>query len=97
MGKATSVNINDTLLKKSSMKSMSRATNNLSVKERDYMIRSAMVRLRISPQWHDAVAKGACYLQGERFWELVDFAMKAKKPANYFVFCVNKELKTAGI
>jgi hypothetical protein len=42
------------------------------------------------------VAKGANYLQGDRFWALVDQAMKARKPANYFVFCVNRELESAG-
>ena len=97
MGKnSTSVRfneINENSLKRESMKSVNRATNNLSVKERDYMIRSAMVRLGVSEQWHDAIAKGACYLRGDRFWELVDCAMKAKKPANYFVACVNKELR----
>lgn len=96
--KATSMKINESFLKETSMNiNDKKATNNLDVKERDYMIQTAMKRLGISTQWHDAVARGACYLQGPRFWELVDCAMKARKPANYFVFCIGQELRKAGL
>jgi hypothetical protein len=96
--KGTSMNINESFLKETSMNiNEKKVTNNLDTKERDYMIRTAMKRLGVSAQWHDAVARGACYLQGDRFWELVDHAMKARKPANYFVFCIGKELEKAGL
>ena len=67
-------------------------TNNLSVKERDYMISQAMKRLTISTQWAGTVKKAANYLDGVRFWELVDMSESKFKPANYFIFCANKEL-----
>jgi len=67
-------------------------TNNLSTKERDYMISQAMRRLDISEQWAGTVKKAANYLDGVRFWELVDISESKRKPANYFVFCANKEL-----
>ena len=73
------------------------ATNNLPTQEREYMISTAMRRLGISNQWHDAVARGACYLQGDKYWMLVDCAMKANSPARYVVGAIGKELRKAGI
>jgi len=67
--------------------SMKGRTNNLDVDERNYMIRTAMQRLHISSEWHNAVAKGACYLDGVRFWELVDMARTKNSPAKWFVAC----------
>lgn len=67
-------------------------TNELSVKERDYMIRTAMRRLGITDEWSGTVKKAANYLDGVRFWDLVDIAQSKRKPANYFVFVANKEL-----
>lgn len=77
--------------------SINRETNKLNTKERDYMIQMAMQRLKIAPMWHDAVARGACYLAGDKFWQLVDCAMKAKKPANYFVGAIGRELSNLHI
>lgn len=94
MGKKVSMNINDKFLKRNfndineSMKG-----NKLSTKERNYMIEAAMRRLDISNEWHDAVAKGACYLDGVRFWELVDIASSKNSPARYFVACVCREAR----
>lgn len=88
MGKAaTSMRFNDKFLKRNFNESL----NRLSVKERDYMISTAMKRLKVSAQWHNAVAKGACYLDGARFWELVDIAATKKSPAHYFVACIGRE------
>jgi hypothetical protein len=90
MGKQSlSVNISEKFLKRNFNESL----NGLPVKERDYMIETAMRRLGISEQWHNAVAKGACYLDGARFWELVDIASTKKSPAHYFVACVCKEAR----
>lgn len=90
--KATSMNISDKFLKRNFNDSMNR-TNGLAVKERDYMISTAMRRLGISEQWHNAVARGACYLEGAKFWELVDIASSKNSPAHYFVACIGKEIK----
>ena len=96
MGKtATSMNLNEDSFKKNLNDSMKGRTNNLDVKERDYMISTAMRRLRISTQWHNAVARGACYLEGARFWELVDIASTKKSPAHYFVACIGREVVKA--
>lgn len=93
MGKtATSMNLNEDSFKKNLNDSMKGRTNSLDVKERDYMISTAMRRLRISTQWHNAVARGACYLEGARFWELVDIASTKKSPAHYFVACIGREV-----
>lgn len=92
--KKASMKFNEKPLKRGSMNiNESMRVNDLEVKERDYMIRTAMNRLGISAQWHDAVAKGACYLDGVRFWELVDIAKNAKSPARYFVACVCRETR----
>lgn len=89
---------NERFLKKSSndnqMNHMN-GTNHLSVKERDYMIRTAMSRLSIDSQWKPAVARGANYISGDKFWSLVDYATKAKCPARYFIKCLNKEMFTS--
>lgn len=92
--KATSMIFNESFLKETSMKSLNK-TNGLAVKERDYMISAAMRRLGVSNQWHNAVAKGACYLDGARFWELVDIASSKNSPAHYFVACISKEVAKA--
>ena len=92
MGRTTTSMINEKFLKRNFKESMKEG-NGLSVKERDYMIRTAMERLAISEQWHNAVAKGACHLSGARFWELVDIASSKSKPAHYFVACVCKEAR----
>lgn len=91
-----SMNINEDSFKKNLNEineSLKDKTNNLDVDERNYMIRTAMTRLRISSEWHDAVAKGACYLDGVRFWELVDIASSKKSPAKYFVACCCREYR----
>ena len=87
---------NERFLKKSSndnqMNHM-KGTNHLKVKERDYMINTAMKRLGISDEWRPAVARGANYIPGERFWSLVDYATKARKsPARCFIKCINNEM-----
>lgn len=93
MGKqGNSMRFNESFLKETSMKSMNK-TNGLATKERDYMISAAMRRLGISDQWHNAVARGACYLDGAKFWELVDIASSKNSPAHYFVACIGKEIK----
>jgi hypothetical protein len=86
-----SMKFNEKFLKRNFNESLNKGTNTLEVKERDYMIQTAMRRLKISAQWHDAVAKGACYLDGVRFWELVDIASSKNSPARYFVACCCKE------
>ena len=88
--------INEDSFKKNLNESL-KTTNNLPIKERDYMISTAMRRLHIESKWHNAVARGACYLDGVRFWELVDYAEHARKPANCFVFCIGRELEKAGL
>ena len=80
---------------KDSIEQLNGKTNNLTVKERDHMITQAMKRLGITDQWAGTVKKAANYLDGIRFWELVEIAESKRKPANYFVFCANKELSTA--
>lgn len=92
MGKTTSMRINERASKRSFNEiNDSMKTNGLPTNERDYMISAAMQRLGISNEWHNAVAKGACYLDGARFWELVDIASSKKNPARYFVACVCRE------
>ena len=92
MGKTKhSMRFNEKFLKRNFNESLSKVTNSLGVKERDYMIRTAMARLNISSEWHDAVAKGANYLDGVRFWELVDMARSKKSPARWFVACCCRE------
>ena len=86
-----SMNINEDSFKKNLNESLKGKTNDLDVKERDYMISAAMRRLHVEPKWHDAIAKGACYLDGVRFWELVDIASTKKSPAHYFVACIGRE------
>lgn len=86
-----SMNINEDSFKKNLNESLKGKTNDLDVKERDYMISAAMRRLQVEPRWHDAIAKGACYLDGVRFWELVDIASTKKSPAHYFVACIGRE------
>ena len=86
-----SMNLNEKFLKRNFNESLKGRTNNLDTKERDYMISAAMQRLRVEARWHDAVAKGACYLDGTRFWELVDIASTKKSPAHYFVACIGRE------
>ena len=86
-----SMNLNEKFLKRNFNESLKGRTNNLDTKERDYMISAAMQRLRVEARWHDAVAKGACYLDGTRFWELVDIASTKRSPAHYFVACIGRE------
>ena len=78
--------------KVTSIEQLNGRANNLTVKERDHMIRQAMKRLDISEQWSGTVKKAANYLDGVRFWELVDISESKRKPANYFVFIANREL-----
>lgn len=89
--KRTSMRINEDSFKKNLNESLKGRTNNLDVKERNYMITTAMARLRVESRWHDAIAKGANYLDGARFWELVDIASTKKSPAHYFVACIGRE------
>lgn len=70
----------------------SRFVNCLGVDERDYMIKSAIRKLNIAPEWYGAVKKGANYLSGDKFWSLVEYSRRAKNPAHYFVKAVNREL-----
>jgi hypothetical protein len=86
-----SMNINEDSFKKNLNESLKGRTNNLDTDERNYMIDQAMKRLQVESRWHDAIAKGACYLDGVRFWELVDIASTKKSPAHYFVACVCRE------
>lgn len=86
-----SMRFNEKFLKRNFNESLKGKTNDLDVKERDYMISAAMRRLHVEPKWHDAIAKGACYLDGVRFWELVDIASTKKSPAHYFVACIGRE------
>lgn len=86
-----SVRFNEDSSKKNLNESLYRKTNTIDIKERDYMIRTAMRRLGISSEWHDAVAKGACYLDGVRFWELVDIATSKRYPDRWFVACCCRE------
>lgn len=73
--------------------------NRLSVGERDYMISTAMRLLGISPEWHDAVARGANYLDGDKFWQLVDYARspRIRNKARYFVGAIGRELARRGL
>ena len=84
---------NERFHKKSSNDNQMKGTNHLKAKERDYMINTAMKRLGISDEWRPAVARGANYIPGERFWSLVDYATKARKsPARCFIKCINNEM-----
>ena len=89
-----SMKFNEKFLKRNFNESLKGRTNSLDIKERDYMISAAMRRLNISSQWHDAVARGACYLSGDKFWQLVDSAQnpKIRLKANYFVKAISREL-----
>lgn len=66
--------------------------NNLSVKERDHMIRRVMLDLRIDSHYKPAVAKAANYIDGPRFWEIFGYAERAKFPAHYFIKAINREM-----
>lgn len=88
-----SMKFNEDSFKKNLNESLNGRTNNIDTKERNYMISTAMQRLHISNEWHDAVAKGACYLDGVRFWELVDMARTKKSPARWFVACCCRECR----
>ena len=70
-------------------------TNGLSVGEVNYMIKTAMARLSIPAQFHDSTAKAANYLDGPRFWELVEKAESAGKrgynPGKYFLACARND------
>jgi|GEM_PF-5728502 len=70
----------------------SKSLNHLRTDERDYMIKSAIRKLNISPEWYGAVKKAANYLTGDRFWTLVQYAERANNPAHYFIRAVNREL-----
>lgn len=78
--------------KKSQLNQLKGRTNGLNVKERDYMIQKAQKLLHISDDWLGSVKAAANYLSGPRFWELVEISQSKRKPANYFIFCINKEL-----
>ena len=71
---------------------MNHMNNRLSVKERDYMISKAMKKLGIIAPYKPAVAKAANYLDGDRFWQIYEYAQKAKSPAHYFIKAINREL-----
>ena len=88
-----SMNISEDSFKKNLNESLKGRTNNLDTNERNYMISQAMKRLHVESRWHDAIARGACYLDGARFWELVDIASRKKSPANYFVACIGREIR----
>lgn len=69
--------------------------NKYSRDERDYMINKAMRKLNISDKWRKAVARGACYLSGDKFWQLVSCAEspRIKRKSNYFIASIGRELK----
>lgn len=69
--------------------------NEYSRDERDYMIEKAMKKLNISDRWRKAVARGACYLSGDKFWQLVEYAEspRIKSKARYFIAGIGRELK----
>lgn len=79
-------------LKRTSNESYERNTNKLSVRERDYMIRTAIEKLRIGSPYHQAVKRSANYLTGDKFWTIFEFAQKSKNPAHYFIRAVNREM-----
>lgn len=66
--------------------------NQLKRDERDYMIDSAIRKLNIAPEWYGAVKKAANYLPGDKYWTLVEYAKRAKRPDHYFIRAVNREL-----
>lgn len=83
--------INEISYKKSSMIN-DRTTNDISVNERDYMIRTAMDKLETPMEWKNAVAKAANYLPRARFWELVEIAKaNGKNKTKYFLGCARRE------
>lgn len=92
MGKTTSNESNEKTLKRVSNDSNDRATNKLSVSERDYMIHRAIDKFGIIPRFQPAVAKAANYIDGVRFWEIFECAEKAHSPARYFIKAINREL-----
>lgn len=67
-------------------------TNGLSVKERDYMIQTSMKRLGVDPNWKPVVARAANYVSAPRFWEIADYASKARSKARCFIKCLNNEM-----
>lgn len=71
---------------------MNQMKNRLSVGERDYMISKAMKKLGIIEHYQPAVAKAANYIDGDRFWQIFEYAQRAKSPAHYFIKAINKEL-----
>lgn len=100
MGRKTSNEYsNESFLKETSneyqMNKKRALQNHLSVKERDYMISKAMQRLAIDGHYQPAVAKAANYLEGDRFWQIFEYAQKAHSPAHYFIKAINKELYAA--
>ena len=66
--------------------------NELPVKERDYMIKTAMERCRVGERWRGVIARGANYIHGNRFWTLVEYSEKAKNPAKYLIKSLNAEM-----
>jgi hypothetical protein len=97
MGRKTSNEYsNESFLKETSneyqMNKKRALQNHLSVKERDYMISKAMQRLAIDNRYQSAVAKAANYIEGDRFWQIFEYAQKAHSPAHYFIKAINKEL-----
>lgn len=94
MKQASNDNSNERFLKESSNENQmnKRWTNHLAVKERDYMISKAMKRLQIDSHYQPAVAKAANYLDGDRFWQIFEYAEKAHSPAHYFIKAINREL-----
>lgn len=97
MGRVTSNDqmiSNETFLKKSSNESndQMKRTNGLTVKERDYMIQTSMRRLGVEQRWKPVVARAANYVSAPRFWEIADYADKAKLKARCFIKCLNNEM-----
>lgn len=96
MGKRASYESNEKFLKETSyenhMIQMNRGGNRLSVDERDYMIAKAVEKFGITEKFQPAVAKAANYIDGQRFWQIFDYATKAKSPARYFIKAINREL-----
>ena len=94
MGKTTSnESSNEKFLKETSSEyHMNKWKNHLSVKERDYMISKVMKNLGIIDHYKPAVAKAANYLDGDRFWQIFEYAQKAHSPAHYFIKAINREL-----
>lgn len=94
MGKTTSNEYsNEKFLKETSSENhMNKWTNHLSVKERDYMIAKVIEGLGIIKQYRPAVAKAANYIDGDRFWQIYEYAQKAHSPARYFIKAINREL-----